>query len=46
MLNQVILEFRDHFSFNPGIYMDLEEDMADFDTALEFPMMQEMFDNW
>ena len=46
MLNQVILEFRDAFSFNPGIYKDLEEDMADYDTALEFPTMQEMFENW
>ena len=46
MLNQVILEFRDAFSFNPGIYKDLDEDMADYDTALEFPTMQEMFENW
>ena len=46
MLNQVILEFRDEFSYNPGIYRDLEEDMADHDHALEFPSMQEMFTNW
>ena len=46
LLNQVLLDFRDFFSFNPSMYIDMREDNPDFDTSLEPPSLDEVFELW
>ena len=46
LLNQMLLEFREYFSFNPGMYLDLTADQPEWDTSLEFPTFTELFEAW
>ena len=46
LLNIIILEFRQFFDFNPGLYRDVTEDMPEWDTSLEFDTLPELFMQW
>ena len=46
LLNEMILAFREYHSSCPSVYMDMKEDSADWDTALEWDDMRELFNRW
>lgn len=46
LLNQILLDFRDFFSFNPSMYIDMREDNPDYDTSLEPGSLDETFELW
>ena len=46
LLNQMLLEFRDYFSFNPGMYVDVIADQPEWDHSLEFPGMDDLLEQW
>ena len=45
-LSNVSLEFRESFSFNPNMYLDLTEDMADWDEGLHFDTLDDIWTQW
>ena len=45
-LSNVSLEFRESFSFNPSMYLDLTEDMADWDEGLHFDTLDDIWTQW
>lgn len=42
----MLLEFRDYFAFNPGMYLDVSADQPEWDHSLEFPNMDVLLDQW
>ena len=45
-LSNIILEFREFFSYNPSMYLDVNADMEDWDEGLHFDTLDDIWNQW
>lgn len=45
-LSNVILEFREFFSYDPSMYLNLTADMEDWDEGLHFDTLDDIWNQW